>query len=233
VAVALLTAAFGAPAAAQAPPPSMTVAVATSYNDVRVQFNEPLDPASVQPGDFALQMAASNRVVDGAAVTGDGSVVMLHSPTTWIAGQAGMTNLVAPGVVSSAGGVPSASTDPVHVGGAPGDFTPPVLSRFSVRPAAGVCFVPTRNCRRTGTAISFLSSEDGFYFLTVFRGAANLGSVKHITRPGDNFVRFDGKVRGRLLQPGRYRIVLSAIDNVGNVTPLQGDPSRTLTVKRR
>jgi hypothetical protein len=176
-------------------------------------------------------MAATNRVVDGAVVTGDGSIVMLHSPNTWIAGQAGMLNLTGPGVVSSSSGTPSVSTDPVNVGGAPGDFQPPTLSRFSIRPNRKVCFAAGHGCRRLGTSMVFLSSEDGFYYVTAFRGSSNLGSVKHILRPGQNFLRFDGKVRGRRLSPGRYRIVLSAVDSVGNATPLKRDPVAFLSVK--
>jgi hypothetical protein len=212
-------------------PPAITGAVATTYNDVRVQFNEPVDPASVQPGDFALQMAAVNRRVDRATVTGDGSIVMVHSPNTWMPGQAGMLNLTAPGVVSSTSGQQSTSTDQVHVGGAPGDFVPPHLSHFSISPSRGVCFSPGHGCRRLGTTVTFTSSEDGFYYLTAFRGSRNFGSVKHLLQPGDNFLRFDGKEGGRRLPRGRFRIVLSGVDTFGNVTPANGDPKAALTVR--
>lgn len=233
IAIAAAAAAVLAPAAAQADaPPAITGAVATSYNDVRVQFNEPVNPASVQPGDFALQMAAVNRSVDGVAVVGDGSTVMIHSPNTWDPGQAGYIALSGPGVVNGAGGAPNDPPSQVHVGGAPGDFTPPVVKRVRLLPSHTLCLVKTRRCQSPGGRVTFFSSEDGYYFVTILRGRTVLGVDKNILRPGDNFFRFDGKVNGHPVRPGKYRMAIVAQDVVGNTSSLQRAPSVKFSVRR-
>jgi len=50
------------------------------------------------------------------------------------------------------------------------------------------------------------------------------GSLRHSGRAGSNSVRFSGKLAGRKLRPGRYRLTAVARDRAGNVAA-----SRTAT----
>src|SRR3954470_14002671 len=78
------------PAAAQAQP-AIVSAVAVSLTEVRVYFNEAVDPASIQPTDFSLTMADSERPVTAASA--GGTVATIASNTPWFNGEAGSMHL--------------------------------------------------------------------------------------------------------------------------------------------
>lgn len=225
---------LAAPAAlADAPPPALQRAVATSLNAIEVQPNEPVDPQSVQPSDFVVQMASVNRPITTATVSPDGTRITLTSSHAWQPGEAGTMRLSAPGAIADRSGNVSLAPAEIHVGGAPGDFVAPVVTGLRVSPNKGVCFVIAPRCKSGRTAISFRSSEDGDTYATVFRGRRLIGERRFSAQPGDNYIRFDGKIGGRRLGPGLYTIYVAVQDEVGNRLPLNRQPHVTFRVVRR
>jgi hypothetical protein len=217
-----------------APPPNLVRGVATSLNTVDVQFNEPVDPASVQTGDFILEMTEANRAVTGATVSPDGTKVTLTSSSSWDPGTAGRVHLIAPGVILDRAGVPNDSADWVTVGAAPGDFTAPVVSHFHLTKSRGLCWTyNTRRCRRPGAAWIYRVTEDGDAYFTVFRGSRLIGVRRYNGQPGSNYINFDGKINGRRLGRGHYTVRLGVQDAVGNRTAVSQQPKTRFTVKRR
>jgi CSLREA domain-containing protein len=212
--------------------PWIANAVATSFNEIRVQPSEPIDPASIQPSDFAVHMAGVDRPIAGASASPDGSSITLYSPNGWGPGDAGMVHLTAAGAIADPSGNMSLTTSDVHVGGAPGDFVPPVVTNFRLSPASRLCILPKPRCRTNGAKIIFRSSEDGFAWITVLRGTKLIGTRKYIAQPGDNLIHFDGKIRGRRLAPGLYRMYVGVQDTFGNLTAAANQPSRTFSIAK-
>ena len=217
------------------PPPNLVRGLATSGNTVDLQFNEPVDPASVQPGDFVLEMVAATRTMSSAVVSPDGYRVTLTSTTPWDPGTAGRAHLIGPGVVNDAAGIPNTTTDWVTVGAAPGDFTPPVVGRFHLSKRKNLCWTYNRRrCPRPShVAWIYRSSEDGDAYITVRRGRKLIGTRRYNGQPGSNFINYDGKINGRRLRPGRYTAQLAVQDVVGNRTPADQQPITRFSVKAR
>jgi hypothetical protein len=210
------------PAAAQAQP-AIVSAVAVSLTDVRVYFSEAVDPGSVQPTDFSLMMADSERPVTAASASGN--IVTITSNTGWFNGEAGSVHLAGPGAVNNTSGAASTQTDTIKVGAAPGDFIPPTVQNFRVSPGKIRCF-----CGRK-VSIIFGTSQDAYRgFLTVYRGGTKIGTRRIVARPGRNSYHWDGRINGRLLNRGRFRLQVSVTDLVGNVTPTNQQPIRKLRV---
>lgn len=216
------------------PPPNLVRGLATSLTTVDVQFNEPVDPNSVQTGDFILEMTEANRPVLGAAVSPDGTKVTLTSSTAWDPGTAGRVHLIANGVILDRLGVPNTSADWVTVGAAPGDFVAPVVSHFHLTKSHGLCWTyNARRCRRPGAAWIYRVTEDGDAYITVRRGRRLIGVRRYNGQPGSNYINFDGKINGRRLGPGRYTAQIGVQDDVGNRTPVARQPKTRFSVKRR
>jgi hypothetical protein len=237
IAATALAAAVAAPAALAAdpsgPPPNLIRGVANSLNTVVVQFTEPVDPNSVQSGDFILEMTEATRPVTGAAVSPDGTKVTLTSSSSWDPGTAGRVHLIAPGVVLDGAGVPNSSADWVTVGAAPGDFVAPVVSRFHLTKSKNLCWVyRAGSCPHPAVAWVYRSSEDGDAYITIRRGGKRIGVRRYNGQPGSNFINFDGKINGRRLGPGSYTAQLAVQDQVGNRTPVSKQPKTKFTVKR-
>jgi hypothetical protein len=221
-AIGALLAAVALPAAAQAQP-AIVSAVAVSLTEVRVYFNEAVDPASIQPTDFSLTMADSERPVTAASA--GGTVATIASNTPWFNGEAGSIHLAGPGAIAGTGGDQSVQTDPVKVGAAPGDFVAPTVQSFRIAPGKIRCF-----CHRK-VSIVFGTSQDAYRgFLTVYRGGAKIGVRRIVARPGRNNYHWDGRVNGRLLNRGTFRLQVTVTDLVGNVTPPNQSPVRKLRV---
>ena len=219
-AVALLAVALPAAAEAQ---PAIVNAVAVSLTDVRVYFNEAVDPASIQPTDFSLTMADSERPVTAASA--GGNVATISSSSAWFNGEAGSLHLSGPGVIADTNGVQSTQTDPVKVGAAPGDFIPPTVQNLRISPSKIRCF-----CGRK-VSIIYGTSQDAYRgFLTVYKGGRKVGVRRIVARPGRNNYHWDGRVNGRLLNHGNFRLQVTVTDLVGNVTPASQTPTRKLKV---
>jgi hypothetical protein len=215
------------------PPPDPLRGLATSLTTVDVQFNEPVDPNSVQTGDFILEMAEANRPVVGASVSPDGMKVTLTSSSAWDPGTAGRVHLVAPGVILDPAGVPSTSADWVGVGAAPGDFVPPKVSRFHLTPRKALCWTyNARRCPHPNAAWVYRATEDGDAYIAVRRGSRLVGVRRYNGQPGSNYINFDGKINGRRLAPGRYTAQIGVQDAVGNRTPNAQQPKTHFSVKR-
>ena len=215
------------------PPPNLVRGVATSLKTVDLQFNEPVDPSSVQTGDFILEMTEADRPVVGASVSPDGTKVTLTSSSSWDPGTAGRVHLISQGVILDPNGVPNTSADWVTVGAAPGDFTAPVVSHFHLTKSKGLCWIyKRRGCPRPGAAWIYRVTEDGDAYVTVRRGRRVIGVRRYNGQPGSNFINFDGKINGRRLRPGTYSAQLGVQDAVGNRTPAAQQPKTKFTVKR-
>jgi hypothetical protein len=212
--------------------PSLAGAVATGFDTITVQASEPIDPASVQPADFVVQMASVTRTITSASVTAGGTRIVLVSDKPWEAGEAGTIHLTAPGAITDTAGNASLADPGRHVGGAPADLIAPVITSFRLNPRRGVCFVLGPHCKRDRTAIIFRSSEDGDTYVTVLRGRKLIGERRYTGQPGANYIRFDGKIEGRRLRPGLYRMYAAMQDEVGNRTPVDRQPHVTFRVKR-
>jgi hypothetical protein len=216
------------------PPPNPLRGLATSLTTVDVQFNEPVDPNSVQTGDFLLEMTEANRPVVGATVSPDGMKVTLTSSTAWDPGTAGRVHLISPGVILDREGTPNTSADWVPVGAAPGDFVAPVVTHFHLSRRTGLCWTyDVRRCRHPNSAWVYRSSEDGDAYITVYRGRRLIGVRRYNGQPDANYINFDGKIGGRRIGPGRYTAQIGVQDDVGNRTPLAQQPKTRFTVKRR
>ena len=213
--------------------PDLVGAVAVSTTQVRIQASEPLDPASVQPADFVLEMAGEPRVVTGATVDPTGTQITLDSGG-WTHGEAGFVQLAAAGALTDAVGNASLATTRFRVAAAPGDFLAPVGSSLSIRPRR-ICLTRSRTCRRTGTTVKFLASEGGRAHLVILRGNRRVGEDVALSQVGRNAIRFNGRLRGRKLRAGPYRMLLYLEDAVGNVTvepPIQRFEVRRSTSRR-
>jgi hypothetical protein len=115
------------------------------------------------------------------------------------------------------------------VAAAPGDFFGPVASSLAIRPRA-LCLTRSRRCRRTGATVRFLSNEEGRARLVVMRGNRRVGEDIANATTGRNTVRFNGRLRGRKLRAGSYRMLLFIEDRVGNET--DEPPIQRFTVRR-
>lgn len=196
--------------------PAMADAVATSLTEVRVRATEALDPASVEPADFVLDMAGQRRAVSAVSLSPDRTEVVLAS-SGWTHGEAGFVELAAPGAVTDAAGNASLAPARLRVRAAPGDLFAPIASSLSIRPRR-ICLRRGRGCHRTGARVTFLATEPGRARLVVMRGNRRIGVDEAIAVDGRNTVRFNGKLGNRRLRPGNYRMLLYLEDQVGNET---------------
>jgi len=201
--------------------PFLLGGVATSLTDVRVQPSEPLDPSNVQVEDFTLTMANSERPLGGLSVAPDGSSVTLHSSTPWLNGEAGTVSLRAPAAVTDLSGNQNLQPGVVRVGGAPGDFIAPAVTSLKVSPKSRICISKGRKCKKPGTYVSFVTSEDGEAVFTFVRGTRTIGIRRYPVEPGRNKIRFDGRIHGRKITAGRYKLYVGVEDAVGNIAALQ------------
>jgi hypothetical protein len=202
--------------------PRLLGGVAISRNEVRVHASEALHPATVQAEDFALRMAGSDRSVIGASLSPDGAFVTLTSSTPWLYGEAGTVALRTPAAFTDSAGNESPSVlTTARVGGAPGDFDAPRVTVLRINPRRKVCVSKGPRCSKPGTEVSFLSSEDGEAVFTLRRGSHVLGQRRYAVEPGRNRIRYDGRLRGRKLSAGAYKLYVGVEDAVGNIAPLQ------------
>ena len=214
--------------------PRLSTGVAVSLNEVRVTPTERIAPETVQVEDFSLVMAGSERTIAGVSVAEDGSSVTLTSATPWLYGEAGSVALREPAGVTDPSGNESPLLGPVRVGGAPGDFAAPRVTTLRINPRRKVCITKGPRCRKPGTEVSFLSSEDGDAYFTFIRGRRVLGQRRYAAKPGRNRIRFDGRLRGRKLTAGRYTLQVGVEDAVGNLSPKQPSlPFRLVNTARR
>jgi hypothetical protein len=109
------------------------------------------------------------------------------------------------------------------------DTTPPVVSNLRLDPRrfiAGSAPTPTVG-RARGTTIRFGLSEAATVTLRVVRVPPkkpgkptfwNVRSFKRAAAIGENAVAFTGTLRSHTFQPGKYRLIVQAVDAAGNVS---------------
>ena len=121
----------------------------------------------------------------------------------------------------------------------PPDTTKPVITRLRAKPRTLRVFGPRR---RRGTRFRFNSTEAGRAVLRIQRARrgrrlasgkcvkptqaprrarrctrwGRVGTLRRNAKAGRNSIRFAGRVRGKLLQRGRYRVVVTVRDAAGN-----------------
>jgi hypothetical protein len=209
--------------------PTVLGAVAVSQTEVRLQLSEPVDPASLQPEDFELVMAGRARTVSALTPGAGGATVLLTSSTSWRAGEAGIVRVRATGAVADVAGNESGGADFLRVAASPGDVVEPFASSLRVQPRS-VCLAKGRRCRRPGALVRFIASEESRATLVVQRGNRRVGVRKYDARVGTNRIRFDGRVGGRKLRQGVYRLMVYLEDAVGNQT--EDPPLQRFSVRR-
>jgi hypothetical protein len=64
----------------------------------------------------------------------------------------------------------------------------------------------------------------------VYRGGTQIGQRRIVARPGHNKYHWDGRINGRLLNRGNFRIQVTVMDLVGNLTPPNQSLIRRLKV---
>ena len=209
--------------------PDISRARAVSETDVVVVPSEPLDPGSVQASDFGLTMAGKDRQITGISAAPDGTSVTLTS-SGWKAGEAGYVSLSGAGAVTDSAGNANLAATRLRVAAAPGDFFAPIAARFRLSPS-NMCLTHGPRCKRTGTTIRFVSTEDGKATLVIQRGDKRVGTrIYNKVAAGLNVLKFNGRLSGRKLRAARYRVLLYVQDAVGNVT--DQPPIALLTVRR-
>lgn len=196
--------------------PDVAHARAVSTTEVRVVPTEAVDPASVQASDFKLLMAGQERPIATAGIAPDGSIALTSSG--WKAGEAGYVDITAPGALADPAGNPSLVAARYRVAAAPGDFIAPIATRMRLAPKS-ICLTRGRGCRRAGARLTFIATEAGKVEVVVQRGNKRVGTRTHVVKEGANTVDFDGRLRGRKLRAGRYRLLLYMTDIVGNRNP--------------
>jgi FG-GAP-like repeat len=107
-----------------------------------------------------------------------------------------------------------------------GTVRPPVVRGVRARPATfavGTAATPLSSRVRRGTTFRFRLSEAARVLLRIERRTTRRHRVRHVrvltgTRPGSagvNRVAFSGRTRRGVLAPGRYRLVVTAVDRLG------------------
>jgi CSLREA domain-containing protein len=209
--------------------PDVSSARALDTSNVRVDFNEPLDPASVQPEDFALNMASVDRKITGITIAPDARSVTLTS-SGWRAGEAGAVTVTGPGAITDAAGNAMLTAPRLRVAAAPGDFIAPLGGSLKLTPGT-ICLTRGKNCRKPGMTITFTSTEAGKARMLIKRGDVTLGSRLYAKIvPGKNTLKFNGRLGARKLRAGRYRLLIYVQDQVGNVT--SQPPIQLFSVRR-
>lgn len=149
--------------------------------------------------------------------------------------------------VTKIGEPPPAGARPAGPAGNLIDTTAAVLSRYRLEPTvfpAALRGGSVAQMRRAGTRVGYALSEPATVTFTVQRAALGRrvrgtcrrptrgnrrrprclryvtvrGRFRHVGAPGANRLRFTGRMRGRKLRPGRYRLGARAVDAAGNAS---------------
>jgi hypothetical protein len=123
---------------------------------------------------------------------------------------------------------PGGGNPPPPVQNPPRDTTVPVLSRAKLSAkklrAAGK---GATIARRTGAKLSFTLSEAAAVRIAVLKGSKALSPTATLAgQAGKTTKKFTGRVGGKRLKPGRYRLQLGAVDAAGNAAKAVRIPFR-------
>ena len=197
--------------------PDVTFARALDTNNVRVDFSEPIDPATVGTDDFHLSMAGADRTITSVTAGADNRSVTLAS-SGWKAGEAGTVEVTGVGAVTDSAGNAMLTAPRLRVAAAPGDFVAPLGGKLRISPTS-ICLTHSRKCRHTGMTIKFATTEAGKGRLVIKRGDKTVGTRLYGNIvPGTNSLKWNGRLGSRKLRAGRYRLLMYVQDPVGNIT---------------
>jgi hypothetical protein len=176
----------------------------------------------------------------------DGSSTPLSASAANLAGDSTCSNSI---TYDELGKQAPPSETPPDATGTPPDATAAVFSSYQLSPTAFLAAArgPSIASRRPiGTRVSYTLSEPATVTFNVERGAkghrvrgkcmrptrgnrsprrcvryvALTGSFAHVGRSGSNSFKFTGRLRGRKLRPGAYRLQAHAVDPAGNASPV-------------
>ncbi|MBA2505290.1 MAG: hypothetical protein H0V29_05010 [Thermoleophilaceae bacterium] len=214
--------------------PGLTSVRAINTTQLRMRLSEPIDPATVQAGNFSVEMASRPRAIRSVSVDGGGTEILITTAGGWLEGEAGYLQIGAPGSFADAAGNASLVAGRVRVAAGPGDFTPPRLSNVSVTPKK-FCPSGVKRCRGPrGTKVTFTTNEEGRLELAAFKGRKQVGNRSFTKdKAGTYTIKFSGKLRAGRLSAGRYKLRFTMEDEVGNISPAATRTIRALGRKRR
>jgi hypothetical protein len=173
--------------------------------------NQELEPIFAAPASLAFHQLASSATIDaGVGISLLGTSDIDREPR--IAGTApdiGADEYIPP---------PPPAPQPPPTG-AP-DVRAPVVSILSTSPSV------LRSASRRGTRIAYALDEAATVKFTVKRAVRRRNRTRYVAlrgsfadsgEVGGNTLRFRGRLRGRRLKPGRYRLLATPTDSAGNV----------------
>jgi uncharacterized delta-60 repeat protein len=204
--------------------PDGKIVVAGNFGDdagvARLNADGTLDTSFGSGGKARVDFGGQDQAA-ALALQPDGKLVVVGSTRT------GSVTDIAAARLEGAAGAPGGGGG----GGAGGGGGPAVLSRLAIRPrafpAASRGATITRRKRKTGTRISYTDSLAAVTTFKVFRRKRvrcgrkrctrfkSVGGFKHADVAGRDSFHFTGRVRGRKLRPGSYR--LRAVPSVAGV----------------
>jgi len=197
--------------------PKLLRGVGVGPSTLRLDFDEPISPGSVAPGDFVVNMGGLERPV--SAVTVDGSPAFLTSSLAWRGGEAGSARAFAPGPVTDLVGNETLGAPVTRVVASPGDFEKPVISQIQVSPKS-FCLVKGFGCRARSAGVIFYLSEPAEVVFRMFKIGSSLKQVVRFRRnlgAGRQQVLLRGKMSGKRLRSGDYSLDVTPIDAPRNV----------------
>jgi hypothetical protein len=176
----------------------------------------PLNTATLRDGSHELKVL----VTDGAGLTGESALASIE-----------VRNAPVPVPAPAPGNPPPPSADsaaPVLSGVA--------LSRKRFRVGRARTALAARAKAPVGTALRFSSSEAGTLSIAIAPAKKGDGPTATLTRSisaGPGRVPLSGRLGGRPLRPGPYRLLVSARDSAGNASQPLGLPFTILPAAQR
>lgn len=192
--------------------PVLTAAVAVGNSRVRLDFSEPVSPASVVPAEFKLSMGNLDRPITAAAASGNS--VFLDTNLPWNTGEAGNMTTTGTGRVTDISGNELIGLPATTVFAGPGELDAPVIGsmRFS---SNRFCQRVTAKCKRGKTLILISLNKPARVIFNIYRGTVRgkqmVTFVKRLDA-GRNRVKFTATVSGRLLPATGMTLRATAYD---------------------
>lgn len=215
--------------------PTLSNAVATNTNTIRMDFDEAISPAVAGlPGAFALSMGGLPRPVTSVSVNGN-SVYLVSSGGFWRTGEAGTVGVTGNGRITDLAGNELIGLPGATVLAGPGELAGPLISNLRTKPRS-FCQRKTRKCnRRTRTYIYFRLNKAARVVFTVRRAKGNRFVVrfKHKYEAGSIRTRLVGAINGRRLPATNLVVEVVAEDFAHNLSVPVVTPVRVVTRNAR
>lgn len=213
--------------------PTLLRAVAVSNSGVRLDFNEPIAPASAVPSAFTLSVASIPRAI--ASATASGSSVFLESSVPWLTGEAGSAVLSGTVRVTDAVGNEALGQPAVEVNAGPGEAVLPQITSMRLSPNR-FCKKVTRRCRRGSSAVLIAVNKPARVIFEVRRGGKRSRTMVTFVRrldAGRNRVKLSGVVSGKQLPATILALRATAQDVARSLSPPVEAVFRVVTDKSK